>query len=212
MKKSYLALLATAAALAIVPAAMATPITTAPGTYSLGTEVGSTSGSYTIDGVTFSFTEGVYDVLVSGVANGDLAFEYTVTDDSPTLDNIAEMSTAYGAYSNSSLLLQEVLGDAVTGNYATTTLGTVNITFANGGLGASANGFSGADSSEYILYTDATVFQTGNIRLQDDTQANGTALVPGPEPSSLLLLGTGLLGLAFVAFRKAKASGMALGM
>jgi hypothetical protein len=35
-------------------------------------------------------------------------------------------------------------------------------------------------------------------------------LVEGPEPSSLIFLGTGLLGLAFVAFRKAKPAGLNL--
>jgi hypothetical protein len=39
-----------------------------------------------------------------------------------------------------------------------------------------------------------------------------TDIATTPEPSSLLLLGTGLLGLAFFAFRKAKSSSMALSM
>jgi len=44
--------------------------------------------------------------------------------------------------------------------------------------------------------------------LSAEEEAIGSGPSPTPEPSTWLLLGTGLLGLAFVAFRRAKASGV----
>jgi hypothetical protein len=69
--------------------------------------------------------------------------------------------------------------------------------------------FVANSGNEYINFSTTGSYpdidSTGPFVALSDPAISST-----PEPSSLLLLGTGLLGLAFVAFRKAKSSGLVL--
>jgi hypothetical protein len=191
MNKFSLALLAMATAVAISPAAMA------------GTIAG--GSSFTVSGNipnTNSNTPVLTNVDVSGGSGTFADIENAFLTPAQIT---ADISLNSGVVGDSFTV---PVTDVSDGQTITFTVGSVTY-----GTNSSAAGLGtltdNGPAGNYTTITNAswseTITQNGNVSFTFDTTVT-------PEPSSLMLLGTGLLGLAFFAFRKAKSTGAVLSM
>jgi len=198
MKKFSIALLAMAAALAITPAALADssgPISVgAPGSSPTdfsqefceggGVVCGAFNGNFNNMEV-FIETPGVFFSGAGTLDNDGYGAPDVGTNWSSTLGN-----SQYIQFTTTTLDQIDAL--AFTLYFAQDVPFTVDFYATEGGT---------VVDSALLTYGDGS-WTGGDLDPANIVNENTT-----PEPSSLLLLGTGLLGLAFVVFRKAKPSG-----
>jgi hypothetical protein len=185
MKKFSVALLALAAALVISPMAMADPIPT-------GSALGITGGNDKwTSGGTITFTN----------------LNALVTDDQGAFTNIPFSNPAL--VTQSSLTISTFVGEIFTTTYggktATFTINNMWPTLNSGvNLNISGTGIltlTGYDPTPGNFNFDSTD-SGGNYGTNSSTWGIDVSANPTPEPSTLVMFGTGLLGLAGMLRRK----------
>ncbi len=193
MKKFSIALVALATALAVAPTAMADTFyfnVSAVGTPSLS--VGGTLTGNALSPGVFNIYGG--NMTLNGMSGTVIS--------NPTPGLVSAITTPQGPYSYDDVL-------TLSPPYVDSTGGLLLFLLSNGGELELWSIGNTVYWNEFIPSADTWVIPlTGN---EGDPVSFNVSTTP--EPSSLILLGTGLLALAFLAFRKAKpvrSAGLAL--
>ncbi len=184
MKRISLALLALAAALAIAPVALADPLVSG----TIGVTAGNDSWTLLTDttpGITFKTTGGFVADITGDFAVIPLGTAVTLPS-TLLFNSPAEVLFTVGA---------DLATFTITSLTVSRDTGTFLDISGTGDLGLA--GYASTPATFNLDSTDSS----GQFGVNSSTF--GIDAVPTPEPSILLLLGTGLFGLAFAVFKKA---------